>query len=135
MCCCGVFAQRRALISTAVSVGGAPQILAPGRDRRLSKAGGNLLRRREFAWLLGGFALGEAMPVLGLDLLQVTVLGAWALRTLPGANEAARCEFLLPRLASDFHVCSPTGLIGVNWTMPRCFSPTGDLLAAGQKAY
>lgn len=32
--------------------------------------------------MLGGFALGEAMPVLGLDLVQVTVLGPRVLMKL-----------------------------------------------------
>lgn len=41
----------------------------------------------------GGFALGEAMPVLGLDLVQVTVLGLWVLAKL-------RCCELVPAKVS-----------------------------------
>ena len=36
--------------------------------------------------MLGGFAVGEAVPVLRLDLVQVTVLGPQALTKL------CRCE-------------------------------------------
>lgn len=56
--------------------------------------------------MVGGFALGEAVPVLGLELAQ-------------GQFGSCAGSWFLPRSACDFSVCSPAGVTGGNSNTSR----------------
>lgn len=56
--------------------------------------------------MVGGFALGEAVPVLGLELAQ-------------GQFGSCAVSWLLPRSACSFSVCSPAGVTGGNSNTSR----------------